>query len=49
MFTKVMLAYIDLLGSRAQFGKPSQFEGARIVFKNLAINVGLGTKNLVTA
>jgi hypothetical protein len=27
MFTKIMVAYIDVLGSRAKLGKPCQFEG----------------------
>ncbi len=27
MFTKMMVAYIDVLGSRAKLGKPCQFEG----------------------
>jgi hypothetical protein len=46
MFAKMMVAYIDLLGSRAKLGKPCQFKGPWVVFKNLAIHVGLGTKNL---
>jgi hypothetical protein len=28
MFAKMMIAYIDVLGSRAKLGKPCQFEGA---------------------
>ncbi len=27
VFTKMMVAYIDVLGSRAKLGKPCQFEG----------------------
>jgi hypothetical protein len=27
MFAKMMVAYIDVLGSRAKLGKPCQFEG----------------------
>ncbi len=27
MFTKMMVAYIDVLGSRAKLGKPCQFKG----------------------
>ncbi len=27
MFVKMMVAYIDVLGSRAKLGKPCQFEG----------------------
>ena len=44
MFSKVMVAYVDMLGPRAQLGKPSQFKGARIVFNNLAIHLELGKK-----
>jgi hypothetical protein len=46
MFAKMMVAYVDVLGSRAKLGKPCQFKGARVVFKEFAIHVGLGTKNL---
>jgi hypothetical protein len=28
MFTKMMLAYVDVLGSKAKLGRPCQFEGA---------------------
>ncbi len=28
MFAKMMVAYIDVFGSRAKLGKPCQFEGA---------------------
>ncbi len=28
MFVKMMVAYVDVLGSRAKLGKPCQFEGA---------------------
>jgi|LakMenE01Jun11ns_1017448.scaffolds.fasta_scaffold9432789_1 hypothetical protein len=46
MFTKMMVTYIDVLGSRAKLGKPCQFKGIRVVFKNLAIHIRLGGKNL---
>ena len=46
MFTKMMVTHIDVLGPRAKLGKPCQFEGARVVFKNLAIHIRLGAKNL---
>ncbi len=46
MFTKMMMAYIDVLGPRAKFGRPCQFKGARVVFKNFAIQIELSTKNL---
>jgi hypothetical protein len=28
MFAKMMVAYVDVLGSRAKLGKPCQFKGA---------------------
>ncbi len=28
MFAKMMVAYVDVLGSREKLGKPCQFEGA---------------------
>ena len=46
MFTKMMVAHIDVLGPRVKLGKPCQFEGARAVFKNIAIHIRLGAKNL---
>ncbi len=46
MFTKMMVTHIDVLGPRAKLGKPCQFEGTRVVFKNLAIQIRLGAKNL---
>jgi hypothetical protein len=46
MFTKMMVAHIDVLGPRVKLGKPCQFEGARAVFKNFAIHIRLGAKNL---
>ncbi len=46
MFTKMMVTYIDVLGPRGKLRKPCQFKGTRVVFKNLAIHIGLGAKNL---
>jgi hypothetical protein len=46
MFTKMMVTQIDVLGPRAKLGKPCQFKGTRVVFKNLAIHLRLGAKNL---
>ena len=45
MFMKMMVAYVHVLGPRAKFRKPCQFNGngIRIVFKNLTIHIGLGT------
>jgi hypothetical protein len=33
MFLKLMVAYVDVLGSRAKLGRPFQVEGAKVVFK----------------
>jgi hypothetical protein len=46
MFTKMMVTHIDVLGPRAKLVKPCRFEGARVAFKNLAIHIKLGAKNL---
>jgi hypothetical protein len=48
VFTKVMVSYVDVLGTRAKLWKPSKFQCTGVVFKNLAIFVGLGTDNLKT-
>ena len=49
MFTKMMITHIDVLGPRAKLGQPCQFEGARVVFKNLAIHIRFSAKNLETS
>ena len=51
MFTKMMVTHIDVdvLGPRAKLGQSCQFEGARVVFKNLAIHIGFSAKNLETS
>ncbi len=46
MFMKMMVTHIDVLDPRAKLGNPCQFEGTRVVFKNLPIHIGLGAKNL---
>jgi hypothetical protein len=46
MFTKIMVAHINVLGPRAELGKPSQFEGARIVFEDLTVHVEFGTQDI---
>ncbi len=46
MFTKMMVTHIDVLGPKAKLGKSCQIKGAKIVFKNLAIHIWLGAKNL---
>jgi hypothetical protein len=48
VFAKVMVTYIDVLGTRAKLQKPGEFQCTGVVFKNLAIYVGLGTDNLKT-
>jgi hypothetical protein len=35
-----MVTHIDVLGPRVKLGKPCQFEGARVVFENLALVMG---------
>ncbi len=37
MFTKVMVPYVDVLGTRAKLWKPSEFQRTGVVFKNLAV------------
>jgi hypothetical protein len=46
MFTKMMTAYIDVLGPKAKFEKPCQFKGTRVVFKDFALYIGLSANNL---
>ncbi len=48
VFAKMMVTYIDVLGTRAKLQKPGEFQCTGVVFKNLAIYVGLGTDNLKT-
>ncbi len=48
VFAKVMVAYMDVLGIRVELWKPGKFQCTGVVFKNLAIYVGLGTDNLKT-
>jgi hypothetical protein len=45
VFMKV-ITYIDVLGMRAKLWKPSEFQCTGVVFKNLAVYVGLGTDDL---
>ncbi len=46
MFTKMMVTHIDVLGPRAKLGKPCQFEGTGVVFKDFAIHIRLDARNL---
>ncbi len=48
VFAKVMATYVDVLGMRAKLWKPCEFQRTGVVFKNLAVYVGLGTDNLKT-
>jgi hypothetical protein len=48
VFAKVMATYVDVLGTRVKLRKPCKFQCTRVVFKNLAVYVGLGTGNLKT-
>ena len=46
MFTKMMIAHIDMLCPGTKFGKSCQLECTVIVFKNLAIHMGLFAEDL---
>jgi hypothetical protein len=48
MFAKVMVTYVDVLGMRAKLWEPSKFQCTRVVLKNLAVYVVLGTDDLKT-
>jgi hypothetical protein len=51
VFAKVMVTYADVLGMRTKLWKPSkfsEFQCTGVVFKNLAVYVGLGTDDLET-
>ncbi len=48
VFAKVIVTYLDVLGTRAKLQKPSEFQRTEVVFKNLAVYGGLGTDNLKT-
>ena len=49
MLTEMMVTHIDVLGPRAKLGQPCQFEGARVVLKNLAIHIRFIAKNFETS
>ncbi len=46
VFAKVMVTYVDMLGTRAKLWKPCEFQRTGVVFKNFAVYVGLGTDHL---
>ncbi len=48
VFVKVMVTYVDVLGTRAKLWKLGEFQSTRVVFKNLAVYIGLGTDDLKT-
>ncbi len=48
VFVKVMVTYVDVLGTKAKLWKPGEFQCTRVVFNNLAVYAGLGTDNLKT-
>jgi hypothetical protein len=48
VFAKVMVTYVDVLGMRAKLWQLDKFQCTRVVFKNLAVHVGLGTDELKT-
>ncbi len=48
VFAKVMVTYVDVLGTRAKLRKPGEFQCTGVVFKNLAVYVGPGTDDLKT-
>ncbi len=48
VFVKVMITYVDVLGTRAKLWKPGKFQCTGVIFKNLAVYVGLGTDDLKT-
>ncbi len=48
VFAKVMVTYVDVLGTRAKLWNPSKFQCVGVVFKDLVVYVGLGTDDLKT-
>jgi hypothetical protein len=48
VFAKVMVTYVDMLGMRTKLWKPSKLQCTRVVLKNIAVYVGLGTDDLKT-
>ncbi len=48
VFAKVMVTYVDLLGTRAKLWKPSELQWTGVILKNFAVYVGLGTDDLKT-
>ncbi len=46
VFTKVMVTYIDVLGTRVKLWKPCKFQRTGVVFKNFAVYVGVWYRSL---
>ncbi len=46
VFTKVMVTYVDVLGTRGKLWMLAEFQCNGVIFKNLAVYVGLGTDDL---
>jgi hypothetical protein len=43
-----MITYVDVLGTRVKLWKPSKFQCTKVVFKNLAVYIGVGKDVLKT-
>jgi hypothetical protein len=48
MFAKVMVTHVDVLGMRAKLWNPGKFQCTVVVFKNLAVYIGLDTDDSKT-
>jgi hypothetical protein len=46
LFTKVMVADVDMFRSGTKLGESSQFQSARVILKDLAVVIGLSTNDL---
>jgi hypothetical protein len=46
VFTKVMVADVDVFCSGRKLGESSQFQSTRVILKDLAVDVGLSTNDL---
>ncbi len=42
IFTKMMVAYIDVLGAWTKFGKSGKFQHSRVVLKDFAVDIRFG-------
>jgi hypothetical protein len=48
VFAKVMVTHVDVLGTRVELQKPGKFQCTGVVFKNVAVYIGLDTDDLKT-